>query len=173
MQVEFDKQAVHAELERVRQSFARHVAEMSPEDLQRTSNGTRWSNKQLLFHMLFGYMLVLTLLRMVKVLGRCPRWLTKPFAALLNSLTTPFHWVNYMGSVGGGSVFDSEHMQRRLERVTKKLEWDLDKQSAEQLARGMYYPIRWDPYFKEYMTLADIYHYPTQHYDHHDRQLSA
>ena len=27
------------------------------------------------------------------------------------------------------------------------------------LRRGMYYPVRWDPFFKQFMTLADIYHY--------------
>ena len=29
-----------------------------------------------------------------------------------------------------------------------------------------------DPYFKAYMTLADVYHYPTQHFEHHRRQLT-
>ena len=36
----------------------------------------------------------------------------------------------------------------------------------------MYYLTRWDPYFREYMTLADVYRYPGQHYDHHRRQLT-
>jgi len=63
-------------------------------------------------------------------------------------------------------------MRRRLDRVTAKLERDLDKEGEEGPARGMYYPTRWDPYFKPYMQIADIYHYPTQHFDHHDRQLA-
>jgi hypothetical protein len=122
--------------------------------------------------MLFGYLLVRSLTWMVKLLGRLPRPTTKPFANALNFGTRPFNWINYAGSVGGGSVFTPERMQRRLERVTAKLERDLDQQTEQSLARGMYYPTRWDPYFAEYMTLADIYHYPTQHFDHHDRQLS-
>jgi hypothetical protein len=168
----FDRDAVHAELERVRLTFARHVTEMTHEDLRRQSNGTRWTNRQLLFHMLFGYLLVRRLLWMVKILGRLPRSSTRPFAALLNFGTPPFHWINYLGSVGGGAVFTPPRMQRRLDRVTAKLESDLDKQSEQDLARGMYYPTRWDPYFKPYMNLSDIYNYPTQHFDHHDRQLS-
>lgn len=167
-----DKTEIHAELARVRQTFARHVADMSPDDLGRPSIGTRWTNRQLLFHMLFGYLLVRRLTWMVKLLGRLPRPATKPFANALNFGTRPFDWINYAGSVGGGSVFTPERMQRRLERVTAKLERDLDQQTEQSLARGMYYPTRWDPYFTEYMTLADIYHYPTQHFDHHDRQLS-
>jgi len=172
MRVETYRQSIHAEVERVRQTFARHVREMSAQDLRQISNGTRWTNQQLLFHMLFGFMLVRTLLWMVEALGHLPRSSTKPLAAFLNFLTPPFHWVNYMGSVGGGTIFSPQRMQRRLQRVTAKLERDVDKQSQSSLERGMYYPTRWDPYFKGYMTLADIYHYPTQHFDHHDSQLS-
>jgi hypothetical protein len=168
-----NKQAIHAELERVRQTFARHVAEMNRDDLRRRSNGTRWTNRQLLFHMLFGYMLVRNLLWMVKALGRLPRATTKPFAALLNFGTPLFHPINYLGSVGGGTVFTPQRMQRRLDRIIAKLEGDLDKQGEQDLQRGMYYPTKWDPYFKPYMQLADIYHYPTQHFDHHERQLST
>jgi hypothetical protein len=36
----------------------------------------------------------------------------------------------------------------------------------------MYYPTCWDPFFKEYMTLADVYRFPTQHFDFHRRQLT-
>jgi hypothetical protein len=167
-----DKVAAHAEFARVRATFARHVAEMTPDDLRRPSVGTRWTNQQLLFHQLFGYLLVRRLTLLVKLLGRLPRRATKPFAAVLNSVTRPFDWINYAGSVGGGAVFTPDRMQRWFDQVTAKLERDMDRQSDQSLARGMYYPTRWDPYFSEYMTLADIYHYPTQHFDHHDRQLA-
>jgi hypothetical protein len=166
-----DNAAVHAELARVRATFARH-AQMTPADLRQRSSGTRWTNRQLMFHMLFGYLLVRRLIWMVKLLGRLPRRATEPFAAVLNASTRPFHWINYAGSVGGGAVFTPARMQRRLDRVTALLERDLDRESDQSLARGMCYPTRWDPYFAPYMTLADIYHYPTQHFDHHDRQLS-
>ena len=33
-------------------------------------------------------------------------------------------------------------------------------------------PTSWDPFFADYMTLADIYHYPTQHFRFHQRQLT-
>ena len=36
----------------------------------------------------------------------------------------------------------------------------------------MYYPTSWDPFFAEYMTLAQIYRYPTQHFRYHQRQLT-
>jgi hypothetical protein len=36
----------------------------------------------------------------------------------------------------------------------------------------MHYPVRWDPFFQDFMTLADICHYPTQHFNFHRRQLT-
>ena len=34
------------------------------------------------------------------------------------------------------------------------------------------YPMRWDPFFKDTMTLADVYHFPTQHFEFHRRPLT-
>ena len=167
------RQQVHAELDRVRGTFARHVAELTAVDLDRRSNGTKWTNRELLFHMLFGYLVVRRLLPLVKGLGLLTPRASQPFAALLDLSTTPFNWINYAGSVGGGRVVRPERMVRWLDSVTSKIERDLDQQSAASLRRGMHFPTRWDPYFKDFMTLADTYHYPTQHFDHHDRQLSA
>lgn len=170
--MESNTQEVHAEMERVRRTFAEHVESMTTADLSMASNGTSWTNRQLLFHMLFGYLIVRTLLPMTKCIGHLPPPASRPFAALLNLMTAPFEWINYVGSVMGGTIFTPKYMQRRLNRVTLAIERDLDKQTPKSLARGMHYPVKWDPYFRAYMTLADLYRYPTKHFDHHDRQLS-
>ena len=52
------------------------------------------------------------------------------------------------------------------------LERQLRAETGTRLRTGMHYPVRWDPFFKDFMTLADIYHYPTQHFDFHQRQLA-
>ena len=36
----------------------------------------------------------------------------------------------------------------------------------------MHYPTRWDPFFADYMTLADLYRFPTQHFEFHQAQLT-
>lgn len=173
MAQDVQRHEVHAELERVRRTFADHVARMTPADLSRASNGTRWTNQELLFHMLFGYLVVRRLLPMVKGFGRLPPRVSQPFAAVLDASTKPFDWINYAGSVAGGRALSPERMARWLNSATARIERDLDRQSATSLRRGMHFPTRWDPYFKDFMTLADTYHYPTQHFDHHDRQLSV
>ena len=71
-------------------------------DLRRRSDGTRWNNRQLLFHMLFGYMIVRRLLPLVRFFGRQPGRVSQTFATVLNSASKPFHLVNYLGSWGVG-----------------------------------------------------------------------
>ena len=58
-----------------------------------------------------------------------------------------------------------------LRRLTHGTLW-LATETETDLQRGMYYPVRWDPFFKDFMTLADIYHYPSLHYGYHQRQLT-
>ena len=41
-------------------------------ELRRGSHGTKWTNEQLLFHMLFGYLLVGRLLPLVRISSGCP-----------------------------------------------------------------------------------------------------
>ena len=36
----------------------------------------------------------------------------------------------------------------------------------------MHFPSAWDPYFHDTMSVFDVYHYGTQHFDHHRKQLS-
>jgi hypothetical protein len=54
-------------------------------------------------------------------------------------------------------------MGRRFDQVVDKLLRHLDRESDSELSRGMRYATSWDPYFKAYMTLADVYRYQTQH----------
>ncbi|MBT2546323.1 hypothetical protein J7E99_38100 [Streptomyces sp. ISL-44] len=58
-----DRQAVHDDYERARLTFHRLIDAASAADLAKATDGTRWTNKQLLWHMLFGYMIVRALLR--------------------------------------------------------------------------------------------------------------
>jgi len=51
-----DLATIHAEMERARGEFHALIAKSSQADLARLSNGTRWTNRELLFHMLLGYL---------------------------------------------------------------------------------------------------------------------
>src|SRR3954447_8942772 len=141
-------------------------------ELRRGSHGTRWTNEQLLFHMLFGYLVVRRLLPLVRFLGRLPDGVSRRFAAVLNAGTRPFHLVNYLGSLGGARVLGHAGMERTFDRIVNGLAVSLLAASEPDLARGMHFPTGWDPYFQDYMALTDVYRYATQHYRHHRRQLT-
>ena len=48
----------------------------------------------------------------------------------------------------------------------------LESEPEERLHRGMPFPTTWDPYFRTFMTLADVYAYPVLHFEHHRHQLT-
>jgi hypothetical protein len=167
-----DRQVVRDEMEQARQTFHDLLGSATVSDLSRPSNGTKWTNGQLLFHMLFGYLIVVRLLVLVKIFGRLPDSFSRAFAGALEASTGPFHVINYWGSIGGPRLLGYAGMGRRFDRVVAKLLHHLDGESDSELSRGMHYPTSWDPYFKAYMTLEDVYRYPTQHFEHHHRQLT-
>lgn len=163
---------VHNELENARETFHQLVANADDQQLRRQSNDTKWTNKQLLFHMLLGYLIIRALSTLVRLLGRRPPGVSRTYARLLNKATRPFDVMNYLGSRLGGSTLSTRRMETMFDRVITKLHRRLDAESDEDLARGMHYPTRWDPFFTDYMTLADVYHFPTQHFEFHRRQFN-
>jgi hypothetical protein len=122
--------------------------------------------------MLLGYLIIRALLRLVRVFGRLPPGAGRAYARLLNAATGPFDQVNFVASYAAGRTVSPERMAVMFDHVVTKLHHRLDAESDADLDRGMHYPTRWDPFFKDYMTLADVYHFPTQHYDFHRRQLT-
>jgi hypothetical protein len=167
-----DREEVIAELDRVRRDFRALLNSADPADLRRRSDGTRWTNRQLLFHMLFGYLLVATLRWLVWAFARSPTRASRVFARSLNSAARPFHVVNYLGSLGGGRVLGRAGMASVMDLVVTRLQRSLRRAPEQNLSRGMHFPVRWDPYFNDFMTMLDVYHYGTQHYDHHRLQLT-
>jgi hypothetical protein len=167
-----DRDAVHQEWEDARVTFHRLLADVDDVDLRRLSNGTRWTNKQLLFHMLLGYLILHALATLVRVFDRLPDGASRAYARLLNRATKPFDAVNYLGSRLGGTTLSTHRMEIMFDRVIAKLHRRLDAETEASLARGMHYPTRWDPFFRDYMTLADVYRFPTQHFEFHRRQLT-
>jgi hypothetical protein len=167
-----DREIVHRELERARKEFHALLAAASDEDLHKPSNGTKWTNKQLLFHMLLGYLILRALRLLVLGLGRLPDRASRVYARLLNAATRPFDAVNYLGSRFGGNTLSPRLLAALFDRTITRLHRRLDAESDAALARGMHYPTRWDPFFTDYMTLADVYHFATQHFEFHRRQLT-
>ena len=167
-----DRRSIHEELERARVDLHHLVATATTADLRRRTDGTRWTNQQMLWHMAFGYIIVSRLLLLVRLFGRLPDPFGRALAAVLNAGTAPFHHVNYLGSVGGALVFHGQRLTRQFDHTIDRLHRGLDADSDEALARGMHFPVGWDPFFRETMTLEEVYRYGTQHYAFHRAQLT-
>jgi hypothetical protein len=167
-----DRAALRDEMEQARHDFRRLAGDAPPADLRRPSDGTKWTNRQLLFHMLFGYLIVRALLVLARVFGLLPDGASNAFARLLDRAHKPFDLINYLGSCAGARIIPPRRMPGMLDRVITVLERHLEREPESALRRGMHFPTTWDPFFAGYMTLADIYHYPTQHFRFHQRQLT-
>lgn len=148
------------------------LADATDTGLRTPSTGTRWTNEELLFHMVFGYMVVHRLLPLVKTFGHLPPAMGQVFAGVLNAGRRPFDWVNYWGSRAASRVYHRHRMARKLRRLTTRLATRLHAESDDALALRMAFPNRWDPFFRPTMTVADLYAYPTDHFDFHAHQLS-
>jgi hypothetical protein len=144
-----DPQHIHDEMDRAYVTFAQLTRNASRSALNAPSDGTRWTNQQLLFHMMFGYLIVRRLLPIVRFFDRLPDRASRSFAAVLNAATRPFHLVNYLGSCAGGTVLSLARTEKLLKRTIEALHLELGKEDESNLCRAMHFPVGWDPYFKD------------------------
>src|SRR5436305_2640396 len=139
-----DRLDIVAEMREADADFRALVEDATSAELRRRSDGTRWTNEQLLFHMLFGYLVVRNLRALVSVFGRLPDPFSRWFAALLDAGTRPFHMINYVGSLAGARVLGHARMERLFDHVTRRLIASMNRQTPAALARGMHMPTGWD-----------------------------
>jgi hypothetical protein len=165
-----DPQQIDAEMRRAQAEFHQLLTDASPEELRRPTDGTRWTNRQLLFHIVLGYGVVRTLLPLVRALGRLGH--SRGFAAILNAARRPFHWINYVGPCVAAGLLAPRAMTALLDRTIGSLRRCLAAETERTLAMTMHMPTDWDPYFTPTMSVLDVYHFGTQHFDHHRRQLT-
>src|SRR5438309_5739376 len=106
---------IHRELDLACDTFHALLQDATDADLRRPTDGTRWTNRQLLFHMLFGYLIVRALLVLARVFGLLPGAASKTFATLLDSAHRPFDLINYLGSCAGARIIPPRRMTGMLD----------------------------------------------------------
>jgi len=111
---------VPAELREAQTDFHQLLNRANPQDLRRRADGTRWTNRQLLFHMVFGYIIVRTLMPLVHILGRLG-W-SRRFATALNAVHRPFHVINYLGSCAGGELLSPPRMAALMDNTMNAIQ---------------------------------------------------
>lgn len=162
---------VRRELEWVRDDFAALVGSVTRAELDAPSNSTRWTNRELLFHMWFGQRIARLFIPLMGLFSRLPEPVQRGWARLLTAATGPYSWVNYIGSVGGARLLGLGFARRMMDADTARLLHWAERATERDLARGMHVPTAWDPYFSEVMTRADVLAWAPKHYRHHRTQL--
>ena len=131
-----DRYAVVADLAACRHDLGRLLAGASLDRLRARSDGTAWSNEQLLFHMVFGFLVVRRLLPLVRLMSVLPAGVGRAFARLLDAGRVPFHWVNYAGACGGALVFNYARMGWLCDRTINHLIASLEAEPERRLTRA-------------------------------------
>src|SRR3954454_23149699 len=151
-------------MEVTRSAFHAILASLPDEDMRKQSNNPGWNNGEILFHMMFGFLILLSLVPLVRLFGRLPKSFSKSFAALLNSVTGPFNWINSLGPRVGGRILTRKSLGNVYDWVYSRILRMLASMPESEWNRGMYYPTKWEPLFNEYMTLEQVFRYPSIHF---------
>lgn len=161
-----------ADLELVRDDYRALLASAHPDELLARTLGTRWTNRELLFHMWFGQHLVRVFIPLFGGFGRLPRSVSIGYARALAMVTWPYNCINFAGPVAGVRVVGLRRAGRWMDHDTDWLTSWAGRASDADLRLGMAVPSSWDPYFSPWMTRADALAWAPRHYHHHRAQLT-
>lgn len=165
------RERVRAELAVAHSRFHEVLDSISEEDWKARSGNPAWTNGQLVYHVLFAFLLVPTLFWMIKFWSRLPRSYSRRFARVLDLTTPLFNRVNALGPRGQAFVFGRKRAGAIFDRIYRSILKEVDSLRDDQWGTGMHYPRRWDPTFGDFMTFEALFKYPPAHLEHHFRQL--
>jgi hypothetical protein len=165
------RSAIRFRLDQARTDFHELLGSLSDEDLKRQSKNEGWTNGEILFHIMFAFLLILTLVPMIRFWSRLPKRYSKVFANILNFSTVPFNWINGFAPRVGAKVFTRSRFDRMFDKVYARLIKLLVSVKDNEWNSGMYYPDKWEPLFDEFMTLERLFYYPIRHLEFHIGQI--
>src|SRR5215472_16843437 len=98
-------QRIRDELEETRRQFHALLGSLSAADWDAPSRNPAWTNGQLIFHMLFAFMLIPSLFWLIRFWSRLPDRYSRAFARVLDLSTPLFNRVNALGPRGQAVIF--------------------------------------------------------------------
>lgn len=156
----------------VADDFEALVRDAPRDELDWASEGTRWSNRELLFHMWFGQRIARVMVPVMGGFSRLAPAVSRGYARVLTAGTAPYESVNYLSSVWGARLAGLGRARRWMARDTEWLLRWADGATRTELGRGMAVPPGWDPYFSAWMSREDLLVWAPRHYRHHRAQLT-
>jgi DinB superfamily len=171
--IETQRALLRSELEAARSEFRAMAASISEQAWTEPSHNPGWTNGQLLFHVLLGFILVLPLASILVFFGHLPALCSRIFAGILNFSTPLFNRVNAAGPRAGARLLGRAGVIKQFDRVHAAILARLERVRPRDWALAMHYPTRWDPRFQTPMHLEELFRYPVTHLRHHRSQLRA
>lgn len=89
--------------------------------LDEPTDGTRWANRQLLWHMVSGQHINRVLLPLMGGSSTLPAAASRRYANRLSTATRPYEWVRFAVSVAGVWVTGFRLARRWMRRDTERL----------------------------------------------------
>ena len=161
-----------ADLEWIARDYAAILRSAHSEELDLPTNGTRWTNRQLLFHVLLGQRITRMVIVVMGVFSRLPPGASRLWSAGMSAATPLYHRINFLGPLVGARLVGSANLERQMESVTAQILRFQAKATPHDLHRGMTVASSWDPYFTDWMDRADVLAWAPKHYRHHRQQLT-
>ena len=162
---------LRSDLEAARGEFYVMADSVSEQAWTQPSNNPGWTNGQVLFHVLLGFILVQPLASLLFFFGRLPELWSRIFAGTLNLSTPLFNRINAAGPRTGARLLGRAGIVRQFDRVHGAILRRLERVRPRDWELAMHYPSRWDPQFHTPMHLEDLFRYPVIHLRHHRSQL--
>jgi hypothetical protein len=161
------RESIRAELEQTRLRFHALTGSLTADQWRTSSRNPAWSNGQLLFHMMFAFMLVPSLFRILRFFSRRPDRSSAAFARTLDLGTPLFHFVNALGPRIGARLYGPRRIDAKYDRVHAAVLRRLDAVRSDEWDRSMHYPPHWDPAFTDSMSFEALFRYPVAHFNRH------
>jgi DinB superfamily len=170
---EAQRACLRSDLEAARGEFHAMVASISEREWTAPSQNPGWTNGQVVFHILLGFILVVPLARLLVFFDHLPALCSRIFAGILNLSTPLFNRINAVGPRAGARLLGRAGIISKFDHVHRAILARLDQACPGDWAAAMNYPTRWDPRFQTRMDLAALLRYPIDHLQHHRDQLRA
>jgi len=143
--IETRRARLRSDLEAARQEFHDMVASTSVQSWAKPSDNPGWTNGQLLFHVLLGFILVHPLAGILVLFGHLPPIYSRIFAAILNFSTPLFNLINAVGPRAGARLLGRAGLIRKFDQAHRAILERLDRVRPTDWRLAMHYPTRWDP----------------------------
>src|SRR5262245_30952366 len=133
---------IRDELEATGGQFHALFGSLSAADWDEPSRNRAWTNGQLIFHMLFAFMLIPSLFRLVRFWSHLPDRYSRALARVLALSTPLFNRVNALGPRGQAAIFGRRRAESIYDSVHRSMLRKVDSIVDDDWGRGMNYPRR-------------------------------